>query len=155
MEELPWAERPQLDELLAYYSTNYVRNACLMEYAIEMIQYIRGSYKVGLITNGRSLIQYGKIDQLGIRNHFDLILVSEEVGIKKPHRSIFEMALERLDLPADQCVYIGDHPLNDIQGAGAVGMNTIWVEANQPWNEEVTVVPNYRIACLRDLANIL
>ncbi len=155
LEELPWHERPERNELLDYYSLHYVKNACIMDHAIEMIQYVRKTYKVGLITNGRTSIQYGKIDQLGIRNFFDIILVSEEVGIKKPHARIFEMALERMNVAASQCVYIGDHPVNDIEEAGKAGMNTIWLEVNQPWNEEVTVQPNYRINRLRDLANIL
>ncbi|WP_276357668.1 HAD family hydrolase [Cohnella caldifontis] len=155
LQELPWKEKPELNELSEYYSIHYVSNACLMDGAIEMIQHVKASYKVGLITNGRTFIQHGKIDQLGIRNRFDLILVSEEVGIKKPHSGIFEIALERLDLTADQCVYIGDHPVNDIEGAGKAGMNTIWLEVNQPWKDEITIEPDYRIKSLRELAGIL
>ena len=45
------------------------------------------------------------------------------------------MALERLQLSAEECVYIGDHPVNDIEGASKVGMKTIWIKANQPWKE--------------------
>jgi len=155
LDELPWKVKPELIELLEYYSKHYVRSACLMESAIEIVQYIKGSYKVGLITNGKTFIQYGKIDQLGIRNLFDFILVSEEAGIKKPHSGIFQKAVEQLNLRADQCVYIGDHPVNDIEGAGKTGMSTIWFEVNQPWKEEVTIEPNYRIKHLRDLVEIL
>ncbi|MGG4341711.1 HAD family hydrolase [Paenibacillus lautus] len=155
LEELTWNEKPMLNELLDYYSKHYVSNACLMEGAIEVIERVRNSYKIGLITNGKTLIQYGKMDKLGIRGYFDFILVSEEVGVKKPNARIFEMALERLNLPADQCVYVGDHPVKDIEGAGKAGLNTIWIQVNQPWNEDVTIRPNYIISHLRDLAGIL
>ncbi|MFD0674879.1 HAD family hydrolase [Cohnella sp. GCM10027633] len=153
--ELPWNTKPEITELLEYYKVHYVTNATLMEYAVEILQLARLKYKVGLITNGRTIIQYGKIDQLGIRDHFDLIIVSEEAGIKKPNAKIFEMAIERLGLSPEQCLYIGDHPINDIDGAGRAGMETIWFEVNQPWREEVGIRPKHTIKHLSELAVIL
>lgn len=153
--ELPWEVKPEHNELMDYYAYHYVRNAILMESAIEMVEHLRKTYKVGLITNGKTLIQYGKIDQLGIRGHFDCILVSEEAGVKKPNVRIFEMALEQLGVEADQCVYIGDHPKNDIEGAGMAGMNTIWFEVNQPWREDITIAPAHRIKHLSELGELL
>ncbi|WP_055107847.1 HAD family hydrolase [Paenibacillus ihumii] len=155
LEELPWAMKPGITELLDYYRVNYVANASLMEYAYETITYARQKYKLGLITNGRNAIQYGKIDQLGIRHDFDLIIVSEEAGIKKPNVKIFEMAIEKFDLRPEQCLYIGDHPINDIEGAGRAGMETIWFEVNQPWREEVKISPKHTIKHLRELVGIL
>lgn len=153
--ELPWLTKPEITELLNYYSEHYVKNALLMEYAAETIAYVRQKYKMGLITNGKNAIQYGKIDQLGIREAFDFILVSEEAGFKKPDAKIFELALEKLDLSPEQCLFIGDHPQNDIEGAGKYGMKTIWFEVNQPWNEKVTIKPEHTIKHLRELAEIL
>lgn len=155
LEELPWMLKPNLDDLLNFYRTEYVTNAKLMEYASETMHYVHQKYKTGLITNGRNVIQYGKIDQLGIRNDFDIILVSEEAGIKKPNPKIFDMTIERLELSPDECVYIGDHPLNDIEGAGRAGLKTIWFEVNQPWRDEVTTRPQHTIKHLRELVGIL
>lgn len=153
--ELPWKTKPELTELMDYYQLHYVRNATLMEQAREVVQYLKSKYKTGLITNGRTNIQYGKIDHLGIRNEFDLILVSEEVGFKKPSPHIFEIALRRLDLKPNECIFIGDHPKNDIEGAGNAGMNTIWLKVNQPWNPELTKKPNYEINQLKELLGLL
>lgn len=155
LEELPWLVKPEISDLLNYYSAQYSTNALFMEYAAETIQYVRQKYKVGLITNGRNMIQYGKIDQLGIRNDFDFIIVSEEAGIKKPNIKIFQMAYEKIELKPEECVYIGDHPINDIEGAGKAGMNTIWIEVNQPWKHEVTIRPQHTIKHLRELLDIL
>jgi len=152
---LPWKTEPELTELMNYYQLHYVRNAVLMDHATEVIQYLRPKYKIGLITNGKTKIQYGKIDQLGIRNKFDAILVSEEVGIKKPNPQIFEFVLSRLELEPDECVYIGDHPRNDIEGAGKVGMNTIWMKVNQSWNPSLTIKPKYEITQLKELLGLL
>ncbi|TFE19662.1 HAD family hydrolase [Cohnella luojiensis] len=155
LEELPWGVKPQVAELLEYYSINYVSSAILMEQAREVVQSIRKTYKTGLITNGKTAIQYGKIDRLGIRNDFDFIIVSEEAGVKKPNPKIFEMACMKLELSPDQCVYIGDHPVNDIEGAAKAGMETIWIQVNQPWKAEVTVSPRHVIKKLNELLEIL
>jgi len=155
LEELPWQVKPQLKELLDYYSTEYVKSAVLMEHAKEVVQYARKKYKTGLITNGKTSIQYGKIDRLGLRHDFDLIIVSEEAGCKKPDPEIFEMALEKLGLRAEQCVYIGDHPVNDIEGASRIGMKTIWMKANQPWKDGLTATPLYSIDRLSSLLELI
>lgn len=155
LEELPWLTKPDHNELMGFYNVHYVKNALLMEHAAETMSYIRQKYKLGLITNGRTAIQYGKIDRLGIRDLFDFILVSEEAGVKKPDNRIFEMALNKLGLRPEQCLYIGDHPTNDIEGAGKAGMKTIWFEVNQPWRDEITIKPEHRIKHLRELEAIL
>ncbi|GKU79166.1 HAD family hydrolase [Paenibacillus sp. L3-i20] len=153
--ELPWEIKPDHSELMNYYDIHYVKSAVLMDQAIEVIQALRSKYKIGMITNGRTMIQYGKIDFLKIRNHFDAIIVSEEAGIKKPHVDIFELAAARLGIPLDQCMYIGDHPLNDIVGAAKAGMDTIWFQVNQPWSDSITVIPKQTITHLNELLDYL
>jgi putative hydrolase of the HAD superfamily len=155
LEELPWKINPEMSQLLNYYNMEYVKNAILMDQAREVIQHIRKKHKTGLITNGKTLIQYGKIDQLQLRDEFDLIIVSEEAGIKKPDPRIFEMALKKLNLRPDECIYIGDHPSNDIEGAANSGMNTIWMKVNQPWNNALKVKPLYTIDKLSALFELI
>jgi putative hydrolase of the HAD superfamily len=155
LEELPWKMKPLKTELLDFYSTEYVKNAVLMDHAREVLQHARKNYKTGLITNGKTLIQYGKIDQLGIRNEFDLIIVSEEAGIKKPDPRIFEMATKQLGLRPNECIYIGDHPVNDIEGAAIIGMETIWMKANQPWNDRIKAKPLLQIDSLSTLFELI
>ncbi|BBI34303.1 HAD family hydrolase [Cohnella abietis] len=155
LEELPWKTKPSLTELMEFYSTEYVSSAVLMEQAREIVQHARKKYKTGLITNGKTLIQYGKIDQLGIRDDFDLIIVSEEAGVKKPDPRIFEMALQQLELSPEECVYIGDHPVNDIEGAAKIGMKTIWMKVNQPWKDGIATKPLHQIDKLGALYELI
>lgn len=142
-------------DLLDFYTTEYVKNAVIMDNAEAVVQQIKTKYKTGLITNGRALIQYGKIDQLGIRNDFDLIIVSEETGIKKPDPRIFEMAVRKLAVKPEECIYIGDHPINDIQGASEIGMKTIWLRVNQPWKEGLSAKPLHIIDNLSELLDLI
>ncbi|WP_440117835.1 HAD family hydrolase [Paenibacillus sp. QZ-Y1] len=155
LHELPWAEKPLHAELMEFYGREYVRSAVLMEQAREVVQHIRGKYQTGLITNGQTDIQYGKIDQLGIRDDFDHIIVSEEAGVKKPDPRIFRLALDHFGLSPEQCIYIGDHPVNDVKGAASVGMNTIWMKVNQPWQNSITIQPLHTIKHLRELKHML
>ncbi|RED86581.1 HAD family hydrolase [Cohnella phaseoli] len=152
---LPWQARPRLEELMGFYGAEYVGNAIPMNRAREVVLELKKRYKTGLITNGKTAIQYGKIDRLGIRDDFDLILVSEEAGIKKPDPRIFELALERLRLQPEECVYVGDHPVNDMEGASQIGIGGIWMKVNQPWREELSARPLHTIRQLEELLTLL
>jgi putative hydrolase of the HAD superfamily len=152
---LPWLNKPKQAELMRYYHEHYAKNAVLMENARAVIGYIRDKYKTAVITNGRNAIQYGKLDHLELRAAFDFIIVSEEAGYKKPDLRIFEAACTGLKLYPHQCLYVGDHPVNDIEGAWRAGMSTIWVKVNQPWREELEAKPLHTINRFDELRHIL
>lgn len=65
------------------------------------------------------------------------------------------MALNKLKLRPEECIYIGDHPVNDIEGAAKAGMETIWIKVNQPWREGLQAKPLYSIDKLNELLGIL
>lgn len=88
--------------------------------------------KLGIVTNGRNDFQLGNIQALGIRNFFSVILVSETEGVRKPDSEIFMRALRKLHVAPKECVFIGDHPSNDIQAAKNVGMKAVW-KRNPLW----------------------
>ncbi|GBF77608.1 hypothetical protein PA598K_06165 [Paenibacillus sp. 598K] len=156
VEELPWQRRPEAAELMAFYLEQYVREAVLMPEARETLALARSlGCKLALITNGKTAVQYGKLDRLGIRDAFDATLVSEEAGVRKPDPAIFEMALRRLDVTAQDCLFVGDHPVNDIAAAAELGMRTIWLKVNQPWPEELRVAPDLTIHRLGELLDWL
>lgn len=76
-------------------------------------------------------------------------------GVKKHDRRIFELALDTFELNAEQCLYIGDHPLHDIEGPFTVGMETIWLRVNCPWREGLTARPRHVIDRLDELLHLL
>lgn len=129
--ELLWnrdQNQPLIDELMDYYEQNYVISALLMEQAEEVIHYAKSKYKTGIITNGRNKVQYGKIDHLAIRELFDVIVVSEEAGCKKPDPQIFELTMKRLGVQPEECLFIGDHPINDVEGSYKLGIRPFGLE---------------------------
>jgi epoxide hydrolase-like predicted phosphatase len=81
----------------------------------------RAGYKTALCSNswGLGLYPYDRFPEM-----FDVVVISGEVGMRKPNRDIFDLTLEKLDLPAPTCVFVDDHP-GHLKGAAEVGMQTV------------------------------
>lgn len=106
----------------------YVNSFELRPCVDEMLAKASKKHKLGLISNFTyTPVIYCGLRNLGISKFFNAVLVSEAVGWRKPHTKIFEEALRKLDAKAEETVYVGDSPLEDIKGAKALGMKTIFV----------------------------
>jgi len=109
--------------------------------AFNTLEALRARGKtVGLITNGRRVIQSGTIDALRVRPFFDAILISEVEGVRKPERAMFERAAARLGVAPQECCHVGDHPEVDVAGAMAAGMTAVWKRVPY-WPEPSKAVP--------------
>lgn len=115
------------EELLQDYIHEFQHYCVPFANLIEMLEELkRRNLKLGIITNGKGQFQMDNIKALGIENYFDAILVSEWEGIKKPDPQIFERALDRLNASPNESVFVGDHPINDVEAAKKVGIIGIW-----------------------------
>jgi putative hydrolase of the HAD superfamily len=84
--------------------------------------------KLGLVSNFTyAPVIYASLRKLGISQFFNAVLVSHDNGWRKPHRRIFEDALRKLQAVANETLYIGDSPIEDMKGAQALGMKTVFV----------------------------
>lgn len=88
--------------------------------------------KVMICTDLTAHIQHRKIDALGIAEDISCLVTSEEAGREKPAPEIFTLCLEKLGLPADEVIYIGDSPVKDVEGAEAAGMHAILFHPDRP-----------------------
>ena len=84
-------------------------------------------YKLGIIAN-QKLGTSGRLESWGLREYFDIIVASAEIGYAKPDPRIFEKALELAGCTAQECVMVGDRLDNDMHPAKAVGMTTVWIK---------------------------
>ncbi len=100
----------------------------LFEGVAEVIEATSKNLPLGLLSNGFRKQVLGKIKQFEWENTFRHIIISEDVGIMKPHREIFDHAL-RITGHANpqEMLYIGDHYETDIIGASQAGWQTVWV----------------------------
>lgn len=100
---------------------------CLLPDAEEVVKYLASKYPLTIISNGFKEVQYYKFEHSGLAPYFTHTLISEEVGINKPQPGIFQIALQRNGISADQAVMIGDSYSSDIAGAKAAGIDQIWI----------------------------
>ena len=100
---------------------------CLMPNAEKVVKYLASKYPLTIISNGFKEVQYYKFEHSGLAKYFTHTLISEEVGINKPQPGIFEIALQRNGITADQALMIGDSYSSDIAGAKAAGIDQVWI----------------------------
>lgn len=121
-----WHNAPNPTVLANHYDTTFGDHNVIFEHAVPLLVELRKrGYKTGVITNGPSILQNHKMDESGLRPYCDLVLVSGDVNVHKPDKRIFELGAEKLGLKTDECIYVGDHPINDINGALSSGMKAI------------------------------
>lgn len=117
-----------IDVLMNDFSENYGGEAVCFADVAEVLAQLQERFVLGLISNGRSKIQRRKLDSAKITAYFDVIVISEEAGMKKPDPSIFRHCLKLLDLSPEDAWYVGDHPVNDMLPAVEIGMRGIWIK---------------------------
>ncbi len=93
-----------------------------------VLRELSGRYRLGIVSNGASATQWGKLHTSGLAGYFETVVISGDVGIEKPDPEIFRIALAKMRLSADEAVFIGDHPLCDGIGALDAGMRVVWID---------------------------
>lgn len=116
-------------------------------------------YVVGLITNGIEQVQMSKIEKLNIADKVDHITISAQARAHKPAKAVFDLALERAAIPADQACMIGDHPTNDVAGGIRAGLTGIYYnpkrhQVNSTFSE-LEETPDHTIERLADVLGLL
>ncbi len=91
----------------------------------ELVEAVATSHPTGILTNGEGRVQRRKLEAHGLDELVDTVLVSNELGVRKPESRVFETAKERL--PADTHLYVGDTYEDDIVPAGKNGFETVYV----------------------------
>lgn len=114
-------------QLLQDY-VNYFKEYCIpFPNLHEMLStLVNQSIVLGIISNGKEQFQMDNIKALGIEKYFETILISEKEDIKKPDPLIFKKALGQLTISPKECVFVGDHPINDVKTSKEVGMLGVW-----------------------------
>ncbi len=114
-------------DISAAYRREHQGNRALVSGARELLEALRGKSRMGIITNNSVAEQIEKLRALDIAHFFEVIVISEDVGVTKPDARIFEIALERLGAAAHDAVMIGDSFINDVQGASRAGIAPVWL----------------------------
>ncbi|MBN1514844.1 MAG: HAD family hydrolase [Phycisphaerae bacterium] len=127
--------------------------ACHVEFsqaARSVVERIGSQAQVGIVSNGRSRTQMVKLRQALGDVALWPIVISGQVGVRKPARRIFDHALALLGMPADEVLFVGDDPLEDMLGAARVGMRACWISHGRS-PEQLTCAVDYVIEAIDEL----
>lgn len=100
----------------------------LMPGAMDLLKFLRAKgVNVGCLSNGFKEVQFRKIRTAGLEPWIDIVVLSDDIGINKPDRRIFDYAMQRIgDTDPAHHLMIGDNPQTDIAGAIGAGWHAVW-----------------------------
>ena len=150
-EQLPWTNGTSPETIRAFWARHFAECTQPAGDLYDTLRSLRAlEIRVGVISNGRGDMQRRKLDVLGVRDELRCVVISGELGIRKPDGRIFRRAMSAMGVAPEACWFVGDHPVDDVAGAQGAGMTAVWVDHGQPW--PVGVAPAlHRIARLGDL----
>ncbi|QJC54325.1 HAD family hydrolase [Paenibacillus albicereus] len=142
-------------ELAETFPEERRKRPIVYEETFEVLDALKGKYKLLLLTNGTPDLQEEKL--LGVPElspYFDEIVISGSFGIGKPDASLFRHALELIGVQPENAVMVGDKLTTDILGANTIGMTSIWVNRDGKSRTD-EIVPDHEITRLDQLLQLL
>lgn len=116
---------------------------------------LENDFQLCLITNGLKEVQRPRITKAALEHYFQCIVVSDEIGIAKPHKGFFEYAFAEIGYPEkSEVIVVGDSLSSDIQGGNNFGVDTCWFNPNKSENISGHQ-PTYEIEHLEHLKSVI
>ncbi|RZU53259.1 putative hydrolase of the HAD superfamily [Krasilnikovia cinnamomea] len=130
--------------------------SCRAEDLDALRQLRSAGWRIGIVTNGMTDNQQGKIRRTGLDVLVDAWCISDEVGIRKPDPTIFQIIAQRCGAPTQHGGWmVGDDLTLDIAGGHGAGLHTIWLQSTQTPQEFVGPRPDFTTATVTDAVQIL
>jgi putative hydrolase of the HAD superfamily len=118
--------------------------------------------KTAIISDGIPIKQYEKILRLGIDEFVDLIVISDEIGVRKPNPKLFEYCLKKFGISGEESIYVGDNPVKDLIPARMNGMFSVYIHRGGKYDSLTTgekilteLRPDYEINTLKNFKEII
>ncbi|MBS7658293.1 MAG: HAD family hydrolase [Candidatus Bathyarchaeia archaeon] len=148
-----------LEESIKAYFKPYIESVEVPNEVYDVLSILKKRYKIGLISNFTDpQTVYEILRKRKLLNFFDSIVISGEIGWRKPNSILFLKLATSLNLVAKEIVFVGDDPNYDVKGAKAAGMIAILItqgaEVNSKYYEE-NEKPDYEIKNINEIVNLL
>jgi len=137
----------QLNEL---YLKHRFEDMSLFDDALPTLEGLRRGYTLGILSNGNSYPE-----KLGLEEHFQFIILAQEVGMEKPDPGIFHLAVEKAGCLSDEFLYVGDSQGDDVLGAKRAGVKIAWFNRTNAQRRPNIPRPDYEISALSTMLKIL
>ena len=120
----------------------------LFDGAEKVLSYLQKKYQLHIISNGFKETTLTKMELSALNPYFKNVIISEDVGVNKPDKAIFEFALNKAGAQVHESIMIGDSLEADIRGAQNFGMKAIFFN---PQKTKKPVDVNWEINQLEEL----
>jgi len=155
LDRIPAEDVPPLAEAIAItHHETLVSAAIPMPGAQDVLERVRvHGCRTVLVSNwDHARAGAAMLEQTGLTRLLDHVVISEDVGFRKPHPLIFEQALAPFDARPEAAIHVGDLAGPDAWGAGRLGFKTVWIDASDdPWPADLVPSPTLRVCRLADL----
>ncbi len=143
-------EREVLNHIHKLYVNSF--NSEFIPGVEEVFEYLKGKYKLAVISNSISNVPRFFLERAGFEKYLEAIVISRDLGIRKPDPEIFNYTLAKLGIESEEAIHVGDSLEQDVKGARDVGMKTVWIKKD---NEEMITKPDFIIHSIGELISIL
>ena len=127
----------------------------LVPHTVELLDYLsEKGYRLYILSNGFRELQARKMQSAGISHYFRRIVLSEDIGLLKPHPEIFHFALSATQSEATTSLMVGDSWESDVTGARNAGIAQVYYHPERTTTPH-SFAPTYEVTDLRELASIL
>lgn len=138
----PKKKAKQAAKTFRLLSTEYIK---LYDGIIETLEKLKEKgKKIYLLSNAQKAFANSEMKYLGIKQYFDGICISSDVGIRKPDTKFYEYFLEKEQLDKKDTVFIGND-LIDLKGANDMGIDSLYIHSNLSNEQPEEVKSKYKI----------
>ena len=137
------------DNVIHKLSVDYIKHLSdfnnLIPSTLMVLDSLKLKYKMHIITNGFKEVQKRKLIKSNLAHYFKTVTISEDVGVKKPDKLIFNHAIKSAKATIENSIMIGDNYNADILGANKIGMKAIYFnfhKTNEENRENVIIIEN-------------
>ncbi|MBE6580594.1 MAG: HAD family hydrolase [Ruminococcaceae bacterium] len=109
---------------------------------------------VGMLTNGGVQSQTDKLNNTPLAPYFDKIIISGSLPEGKPHASAYHTICRELGVLPSEAMYVGDHPINDVEGSKKAGLVAVWIPYVHPYPAD-RLPPDHTIEKLGELPDLV
>ncbi len=150
--KVPWKGKISLQEILQVYYEEVYQERKVFPEVPAVLKQLSG-VAMGIVSNTTNpvFMKDFELEGSGLKEYFDFAIYSSGFPFRKPHPSIFQLAINRFEVQPGEILFVGDSLANDILGAHEVGMKTAWLNRKK---ERAEPGPDYELGSLEDLLRI-
>lgn len=144
----------EADRWFARYVERYEARWTLFPDVVPALDTVARRWRQGVLSNSHAANQDHKLRRLGIRDRFEVLVCSAELGCAKPAPEAFEAACLALNLEPDEVVYVGDRLDIDAQAASAAGLSGVWLDRTDTPSGVPPSAPSGEVPRIASLAEL-